>query len=150
MTIRDAIDRLEVLCVLDAPSLRTAVDMAKGVLCEVDELGGLDRLRELVQADREGRCTVQKFSPGQVVWVVERDEDGNRCDVIGYVFVTSVNNVALVSPVINGSMAINDILREHVSRTAMECTGFLEAYPITDCYESKEVAKKALEDNGNG
>lgn len=30
MTIRDAIDQLEVLCVLDAPSLRTAVDMAKG------------------------------------------------------------------------------------------------------------------------
>ena len=150
MTIRDAIDQLDVLCVLDAPSLRTAVDMAKDALREVDELGGLDRLRELVEADREGRCTVQTFSPGQVVWVVERDEDGNQCDVTGYVFVTSVNNVALVSPVINGSTAINDILREHVSRTAMECTGFLEAYPIADCYESKEVAKKALEDNGNG
>ena len=58
MTIRDAIDRLDVLCVLDAPSLRTAVDMAKDVLREVDELGGLDRLRELVQADREGRCVM--------------------------------------------------------------------------------------------
>lgn len=58
MTIRDAIDRLEVLCVLDAPSLRTAVDMAKDALREVDELGGLDRLRELVQADKEGRGVV--------------------------------------------------------------------------------------------
>lgn len=54
MTIRDAIDQLDVLCVLDAPSLRTAVDMAKDALREVDALGGLDRLRELVQADREG------------------------------------------------------------------------------------------------
>lgn len=54
MTIRDAIDRLDVLCVLDAPSVRTAVDMAKDALREVEALGGLDRLRELVQADREG------------------------------------------------------------------------------------------------
>lgn len=58
MTIRDAIDRLEVLCVLDAPSLRTAVDMAKDALREADKLGGLDRLRELVQADREGRAHI--------------------------------------------------------------------------------------------
>lgn len=54
MTIRDAIDQLDVLCVLDAPSLRTAVDMAKDALREADKIGDLDRLRELVQADREG------------------------------------------------------------------------------------------------
>ena len=70
MTIRDAIDQLEVLCVLDAPSLRTAVDMAKDVLREANELGGLDRLRELVQADREGRCVVLKFAPGSKVYRV--------------------------------------------------------------------------------
>ena len=58
MTIRDAIDQLDVLCVLDAPSLRTAVDMAKDALREADKIGGLGRLRELVQADREGRCAV--------------------------------------------------------------------------------------------
>ena len=34
MTIRDAIGQLDVLCVLDAPSLRTAVDMAKDALRE--------------------------------------------------------------------------------------------------------------------
>lgn len=61
MTIQDAIDQLEVLCVLDAPSLRTAIDMAKDALREADELGGLDRLRELVQAEREGRCFITPF-----------------------------------------------------------------------------------------
>lgn len=58
MTIRDAIDRLEVLCVLDVPSLRTAVDMAKDALREADKIGGLGRLQELVQADREGRVHI--------------------------------------------------------------------------------------------
>ncbi len=53
MTIRDAIYKLEALCVLDGPSLQTAVDMAKDALREADKLGGLDRLRELVQADQE-------------------------------------------------------------------------------------------------
>ena len=68
MTIRDAIDRLDVLCVLDAPSLRTAVDMAKDTLREVEALGGLDRLRELVQADREGRCVVLPCKFGNKVY----------------------------------------------------------------------------------
>lgn len=68
MTIRDAIDRLDVLCVLDAPSLRTAVDMAKDALREADKIGGLGRLRELVQADREGRCVVLPCKFGNKVY----------------------------------------------------------------------------------
>lgn len=68
MTIRDAIDQLDVLCVLDAPSLRTAVDMAKDALREADKIGGLDRLRELVQADKEGRCVVLPCKLGNKVY----------------------------------------------------------------------------------
>ena len=70
MTIQDAIDRLDVLCVLDAPSLRTAVDMAKDALREVDALGGLDRLRELVQVDQEGRCVVLPCAIGDPVDII--------------------------------------------------------------------------------
>lgn len=71
MTIRDAIDQLDVLCVLDAPSLRTAVDMAKDALREVDALGGLDRLRELVRADWEGRCVVLPCKLHDKVFFIE-------------------------------------------------------------------------------
>ena len=71
MTIRDAIDRLDVLCVLDAPSLRTAVDMAKDALREADKIGGLGRLRELVQADREGRCAVLPCKLHDKVFFIE-------------------------------------------------------------------------------
>lgn len=34
----------------------------------------LDRLRELVESDREGRCVIQEYKPGDPVWVIERDE----------------------------------------------------------------------------
>ena len=70
MNIRDANDQLDVLCVLDAPSLRTAVDMAKDALREVDALGGLDRLRELVQVDQEGRCVVLPCAIGDPVFII--------------------------------------------------------------------------------
>lgn len=70
MTIRDAIDRLDVLCVLDAPSLRTAVDMAKDALREADKLGGLDRLRELVQADRDERRIIPPVKIGDIVYLI--------------------------------------------------------------------------------
>lgn len=122
------------LAALQAVEMRGRLKKIEDIICDEYEDYDLDRLRQMVQ----------KFSPGQVVWVVEKDEDGNPCDVTGYVFVTSINNVALVSPVINGSTAIDDILRENVRRTAMECAGFLGAYPIADCYESKETAEKAL------
>lgn len=71
MNIRDAIDQLDVLCVLDAPSLRMAVDMAKDALREVDALGGLDRLRELVEADREGRYVVLPCKLHDKVFFIE-------------------------------------------------------------------------------
>lgn len=70
MTIRDAIGQLDVLCVLDAPSLRTAVDMAKDALREADKIGDLDRLRELVQADKEGRCVVLPCRIGDPVYII--------------------------------------------------------------------------------
>lgn len=70
MTIRDAIYKLEALCVLDGPSLRTAVDMAKDALREADKIGGLDRLRELVQADREGRCVALPCKLGDPVYII--------------------------------------------------------------------------------
>lgn len=70
MNIRDAIDQLDVLCILDAPSLRTAVDMAKDTLREVEALGGLDRLRELVQVDQEGRCVVLPCAIGDPVYII--------------------------------------------------------------------------------
>ncbi len=73
MTIRDAIDRLEVLCVLDAPSLRTAVDMAKDALREADKLGGLDRLRQMVQAEQEGSLLIIGLGIKEAVYTPPAD-----------------------------------------------------------------------------
>ena len=109
----------------------------------------LDRLRELAQADKEGRCVVQRFSPGQTVWVIDRDEDGEAYDLSGYVFVTSLRGIALVSPKINGSSEIDVILMDQVESRINYADGCIEAYPVDDCYLSREAAEKALEGGGD-
>lgn len=112
-----------------------------------DILGGdynLDRFRELVQADREGRCVVTELAPGDEVWVVERDEDGNPDDFSGYIFITSVRGIAIVSPSINGCADLDFLLSDFVEETAMSGSGDFSGYPIVDCYGTCEEAKAAL------
>ncbi len=103
-----------------------------------------DRLRELAEADREGRCVVQKFAPGNEVWIVERDEDGEATEVSGFVFVVSVSGISIVSPFINDCSDLDFILGDFVEETASGFSGDFSGYPIFDCYKSHEEAEAAL------
>lgn len=58
-----------------AGSILGALDMAKVAcalheLSKYKELGDLDRLRELVQADREGRCEIHAAKDGDTVYSI--------------------------------------------------------------------------------
>lgn len=103
-----------------------------------------DRIRELAQADQEGRCVVTELVPGDKVWVVERDEDGTAVDFCGMIFVTSVNGAAIVSPTINGCADLDFILSDFVEETVMNCSGDFSGYPVSDCYSIREEAEAAL------
>ncbi len=106
----------------------------------------LDRLRELAKADREGRCVVTELAPGDEVWVVERDEDGNPDDFSGYIFITSVRGIAIVSLSINGCADLDFLLSDFVEETAMRGSGDFSGYPIGDCYGTCEEAEAALKE----
>lgn len=121
-----------------------AILVGNPLLAEYVKLGPIDRLRELAQADKEGRCVVQRFSPGQTVWVIERNEYGEAYDLSGYVFVTSLRGIALVSPKINGSPEIDVILMDQVESRINYDDGCIVAYPADDCYLSREAAEQAL------
>lgn len=119
-------------------------------LKQYHSIAPIDRLRELAQADREGRVVVQRFSPGQTVWIVERDEDDEAYDFSGYVFVTSLRGIVLVSPRINWSSEIDVILMEQI-KSRINCSGgSIEAYPADDCYLTREAAEQALGSDNNG
>lgn len=125
--------------------IQQTVDRLAAIEDILGEEYDLERLRELAQADREGRCVVQEFIPGGEVWVVERDEDGEATEVSCFVFVVSVSGVAIVSPSINGYSDLDFILYDFVAETAGSFSGDFSGYPISDCYKSYEEAEAALQ-----
>lgn len=73
-----------------AGSILGALDMAK-VACALHELnkykelGGLDYLRQLVEAERDGRCVAPPCKVGDKVWIVRTAQDGKSTkEVFGF------------------------------------------------------------------
>lgn len=110
----------------------------------------LDRLRELVQSDRDGRCVVSPFKIGGQVWVVERDEIGVADCVSGYVFIALSGGCALVHPYIGGCGELNEILHNCLECTREDGGCDVEVFPIEDCHKSREAAEQALKEGQNG
>ena len=77
-----------------------------------------------------------KFTPGMNVWVIERDEDGNACEIGGYVFLAHVEGVSILSPYVN-DYDFDGILAYHVQCTAEDYDTHLCVFPDEDCYVSK-------------
>lgn len=105
----------------------------------------LDHLRELMEADRDGRCVVSPFKPGDQVWVVERDEIGVADCVSGYVFIAFSGGCALVHPYIGGCGELNGILHNCLECTREDGGCDVEVFLIDDCHKSREAAEQALE-----
>lgn len=65
----------------DCGTLRAGVDLWKAVkrLAAIEDILGdeynLDRLRELAQADREGRCVVLPAKPDQIIYQWRKGDD---------------------------------------------------------------------------
>lgn len=95
----------------------------------------LERLQGLVEIDQK---------KGHPVWVIERDEDGDPADVVGCIFVTAVNGVAIVSAYIHGCQDFESILKDKTDDTWRNGECDLAAYPLVDCYWNKEAAEQAL------
>lgn len=133
-----------------AGSILGALDMAK-VACALHELnkykelGGLDYLRQLVEAERDGRCVVSPFKPGDQVWVVERDEIGVADCVSGYVFIAFSGGCAIVHPYIGGCGELDGILHNCLECTREDGGCDVEVFPIDDCHKSCEAAEQSME-----
>lgn len=104
----------------------------------------LDSLRDLVKADRDGKCG--SYVLGQKVWVVERNEIAVPCCVSSFVFISEVKNVAIVHPLLAGGCGdLYSILHYCLEESRENYSCGIMAYPIYDCYGSYEDAKEAME-----
>jgi len=101
-----------------------------------DECGGLDRLRELAEADRDGRLVVRPYSIGETVYVLLKDG-------------------AIFYPETNGWYISEEIIE------AISHDGFYLGDPVDDVYTpdseigktvflTREGAEKALEAKRDG
>lgn len=85
-----------------------------------------------------------KMNPGDNIWVVERDENGEPVDYSGHVFICEVNGYCIVSAFINGNGDIDYVLGYQADCTASDFTSELSVYPTCDCYPDRESAESAM------
>ena len=86
----------------------------------------------------------QKFNPGEAVWIVERDEDGNACETSGYMFLAEVADAVIVTSYINDLESLEETIAYHIEQTAEDYDTHLSVFPAADCYADREEAKAAL------
>lgn len=86
-----------------------------------------------------------EFTPGQSVYVVERDEDGNACETTGYMFLAKSAGAVILSSYINDMETLEETLQYHIEQTAEDYDTNLAVFPASDCYETLHQAETALE-----
>ena len=86
------------------------------------------------------------FEPGQEVWIVERNEDGEACEVGGYVFLAKVAGYAILSPYVNGDGDLKYLLDYHRRDTCADYDADLPVVFLKDCYPSQEAAHHSLDE----
>lgn len=70
---------------LEPEEIKTMIDASMGkAIAEIKEFEGIpiDRLRELAEADKEGRCAVLPVEVGQSVYFINRAFDSEICTAI--------------------------------------------------------------------
>lgn len=101
----------------------------------LDELQGL-----------ESRCPSKRFVPGDTVYVVERDEDGNACEPSGYMFLAIADDFAICSAFINDLTELDETMACLADDTAENYDTDLYVFPLADVYKSQDDAKRIFEE----
>ena len=86
----------------------------------------------------------EKLNAGAEDWVVERDEDGNACEVSGYMFLAEVAGFVIASSFINDLERLESTLAYHAQETAENYDTDLAVFPAVDCWPTQEAAHAAL------
>ena len=103
-----------------------------------------DRLRELMQGEKDGTVVANKASPGGQVWIIERDDCGDPYEISGYMFLASTGNAVIVTAYINSLEDLEETLGYHIQETAENYETDLAVFPEEDCYLTREEADAAL------
>ena len=84
------------------------------------------------------------FTAGDLVYVIERDEDNIPVDVSGYMFLARVGDYAIASGWINDLETAEETLAYHAGETRDNYDTDLCVFPFEDCYATREEARAVL------
>ena len=119
------------------------------LIMTLDEMGGMPKLHELVQAEKDGTLVANKASPGEKVWIIERDDCGDPYEISGYMFLASTGNAVIVTAYINSLEDLEETLDYHIQETAENYETDLDVFPEEDCYLTREEAEAVLAQEGD-
>lgn len=85
----------------------------------------------------------KNFIPGEIIWIVERNEAGTAFDVAGCIFLAEVADAVIVTPKIYGRDSLEEIMAYHIEETAENYDTDLSVFPAQDCYRCKHEAMEA-------
>ena len=127
---------------VQACHLRDRLKMYEDVLFSEDgtERVNLDHLQEMANRERS-----RQFVPGDTVWAVERDENGNACEPSGYMYLARVDHFAILSAFIDDLEGLDETIAYLADDTAENYDTDLYVFPLSDVYREKEEAEIALE-----
>lgn len=87
----------------------------------------------------------KNITPGQKIWVVERDESEEVVDVSGYMFLAQVGGYVIATSYINDYETLEETLSYHAEETRQNYDTDLVVCPTGDCYASYEDAHATIE-----
>lgn len=101
----------------------------------------LDELQELANI-----CPSKRFTPGDTVYVIERDEDGNACEPFGYMFLAVADNFAICSAFINDLTELDETMACLSDDTVENDETGLAIFPLPDVFRHQDDARRCFEE----
>ena len=90
-----------------------------------------------------------KFTPGQTIYVIVRDEYTCPTEVSGYMFLAQNAYVAIVTPFIDDMEELEETLEYLVNETVQNYDCNLSVFPLEDCYVTLEEAEAECKSEKN-
>lgn len=89
---------------------------------------------------------IKEMKPGDVVYHINRDEDGYPLEACGTVYLAAVENYILSVAHPCGRDNINEVMKYLAEMTKNNFDSEIYVHPSCDCYETYSEAEKAREE----
>lgn len=97
-----------------------------------------------IECVHDGEADEPVFTAGDLVYIIERDEDSIPVDVSGYMFLARVGDYAIASGWINDLETAEETLAYHAGETRDNYDTDLCVFPFEDCYATQDEARAIL------